>query len=210
MNRAPKAIVASGYDALSHRYLDWSARIVDSARARLLADFAGRLPAGSKVLDLGCGAGLPSTRALAERFDVTGVDISSRQIEAARRNVPSATFIEGDLVEVAFPDASFDGITALYAISHVPRVEHAMVLRRVAGWLRAGGFLLATLGAEDSPDWVGEWLGVPMFFSSFDAVENQRLVADAGFEILVSDVIETIEPEGPTPFLWVLGRRVRP
>jgi hypothetical protein len=48
-----------------------------------------------------------------------------------------------------------------------------------------------------------------MFFSSFDALENQRLVAAAGFDLLVAEVVETIEPEGPTPFLWVLGRRVR-
>ena len=164
---------------------------------------------GSEVLDLGCGAGLPSTRALAERFIVTGVDLSSRQIEAARRNVPSATFIQSDLAAVDFPDASFDGVTAFYAISHVPREEHADVFRRIARWLRPGGLFLATLGAEESADWFGEWLGAPMFFSSFDAAANRRLVTEAGFELLVADVIDTIEPEGPTPFLWVLAQRHR-
>ena len=47
-----------------------------------------------------------------------------------------------------------------------------------------------------------------MFFSSFDAAENRRLVAAAGFDLLIADVLETIEPGGPVPFLWVLARRV--
>jgi SAM-dependent methyltransferase len=203
-----KAIVASGYDAMADRCLAWSSLIDDPARTRMLADFLDRLPPGSRVLDLGCGTGLPSTRALAERFTVTGVDLSFRQVAAARLNVPSATFIQGDLAMVDFPDASFEGVTAFYAISHVPRSEHDDVLRRVARWLRPGGLFLATFGAQDSPDWVGEWLGAPMFFSSFDATENRLLIVAAGFDLLVADVIDTIEPEGPVPFLWVLARRV--
>ena len=41
-----------------------------------------------RVLDLGCGAGVPIARRLAERYKVTGVDISERQIMLVRRNVP--------------------------------------------------------------------------------------------------------------------------
>jgi hypothetical protein len=48
----------------------------------------------------------------------------------------------------------------------------------------------------------------PCFFSSFDAAENLRLVAAAGFDLLFADVLETIEPGGPVPFLWVLARPV--
>lgn len=202
-----KTMVGSGYDAMADRYRTWSARIDDHARTTLLADFSERLAAGLTVLDLGCGAGIPSTRALAARFNVTGVDISVRQLEAARRNVPAATFIQGDLATIDFPDASFDGVTAFCAISHVPRDEHEAVFRRVVRWLRPGGLFLATLGAEDSPDWRGEWLGVPMFFSSFDATANRALIVAAGFELLVADVRETPEPEGAVPFLWVLARR---
>ena len=54
--------------------------------------------------------------ALANRFAVTGVDISEGQLSAARRNVPQATFIHADLGALDFPVASFDGLTAFYAI----------------------------------------------------------------------------------------------
>jgi SAM-dependent methyltransferase len=164
---------------------------------------------GSSVLDLGCGAGIPTTAELAERFVVTGIDASARQIEAARRNVPNANFIHRDFATAVFPSESFDAVIALYSISHVPRDEHAELFVNIASWLRIGGLFLATLGARDSPDWSGEWLGGQMFFSSFDADRNRRLVMDAGFDLLRAEVIDTLEPEGPTPFLWILARRSR-
>src|SRR4051812_44236473 len=63
-----KRMVAEGYDALGPGYSAWASRIVDPARERLLQDFSTRLETGSKVLDLGCGTGLPNTRTLASRF----------------------------------------------------------------------------------------------------------------------------------------------
>jgi hypothetical protein len=46
-----------------------------------------------------------------------------------------------------------------------------------------------------------------MFFNSHDAEANRRLLAAANFELLVDEIIDTPEPEGPVPFLWVLARR---
>jgi SAM-dependent methyltransferase len=203
-----KAIVQAGYDAIPSAYAEWSARSSDPGRERLLPEFMARLPDGAAVLDLGCGAGIPSTRLLAERSRVTGVDISAAQLMAARRNVPRATFLQGDLASIEIPTGSFDGIVALYSISHVPREEHANLFRRLSNWLPSGGLFIASLGARDSPDWHGEWLGGQrMFFSSHDAATNRELVTSAGFELLIDEVIQTEEPEGPVQFLWLLARR---
>jgi SAM-dependent methyltransferase len=208
-NDPRKAIVAEGYDALGEGYLAWASGVLDP-RERMLEAFSAPLASGGRVLDLGCGAGLPSTKALAARFNVTGVDISTVQIEAARRHVPEASFVHADLTQIDFPPGTFDGVTAFYAISHVPRDEHGDLFHCIARWLVPGGLFLATLGSADSPDWIGEWLGRPMFFSSHDADANRRLLAAAGFELLIDEVIETVEPQGPVPFLWVLARRVPP
>jgi SAM-dependent methyltransferase len=201
-----KRIVAAGYDGLRDRYVQWGASVEGDPRDRMLAEFTRRLRDGARVLDLGCGSGVNSTQALARRFDVVGVDISAAQIESARRLVPEATFIHGDLVEIDLPAASFDGIVALYAISHIPREEHARLLASIARWLVPGGLFLATLGVGDSPDWVGEWLGVPMFFSSYDAATNRALLRTAGFTMLLDETVEMREPEGPVSFLWVIGQ----
>ena len=199
--------VATGYDRMAERYARWAERVDGDPRDRMLAEFADRLPLGARVLDLGCGTGLPSTRALARHFEVVGVDISEAQLEAARAQVPEATFVHGDFAEIELPDASLDGVTAFYSISHVPRDDHPRLFGRIARWLVPGGLFLASLGATDAPDWVGEWLGVPMFFSSHDADANRALLGAAGFVLVVDEIVEMHEPGGPVSFLWVIARK---
>jgi SAM-dependent methyltransferase len=201
-----KSIVADGYDTMAHTYAAWAAGIRDDPRDRMIAALTERLPAGGRVLDLGCGNGLPSTKVLAERFEVVGVDASTAQIERARANVPGATFMVGDLTEVDFPVGSFDAVTAFYALNHVPREEHAALFERVASWLVDDGRFLATFGLADEADWTGEWLGVPMYFSSHDRETTRRLLEAAGFELEIDEVASITEPEGQVSFLWVLAR----
>jgi ubiquinone/menaquinone biosynthesis C-methylase UbiE len=57
---------------------------------------------------------------LAKTHVVTGVDISAAQLVAARRNVPTARFVHADMATIDFPADSFDGVAALYSISHLP------------------------------------------------------------------------------------------
>lgn len=99
----PKRIVADGYDQIAETFLAWAQRGSSVVRERYLQALRTQLPDGARVLDLGCGAGVPVARRLAERFDVTGVDISRRQIELARENVPNATFIQANMTALAFP-----------------------------------------------------------------------------------------------------------
>jgi CTP:molybdopterin cytidylyltransferase MocA/SAM-dependent methyltransferase len=201
------AIVARGYDALGSDYIEWNTRIIDPARERMVGELTERLPVGARLLDLGCGAGVLSTKQLAETFDVTGVDVSAVQLETARRNIPRAKFIQGDMASIAFPPQSFDAVIAFYSIIHVPRDQHLGLFQNIARWLRPGGHFLAALSAEDSAPWTGEWLGQEMFFSGFDAATNRRLLTDAAFDLLIDDEVEIDEPEGPVRFLWVLARR---
>ncbi len=199
-------MVRAGYDRMACRFAEWGARVQGDPRDRFLHEFTELLPASGSVLDLGCGAGIPSTRRLAESFRVTGADISEAQIALARRNVPGATFVHADLLDLELGSASFDGVTAFYSISHIPREEHPRVFALVRRWLRPGGVFLAALGVGDLPGWTGEWLGVPMFFSSHDATENLRLLARAGLRVVRAEAVSMREPEGEATFQWVICR----
>src|SRR5829696_5984961 len=84
-----RILVELGYTAAAERYLEAVEATELDPRLRFLAALAERLPDGAEVLDLGCGAGRPNTALLAERFRVTGVDVSERQLELAREAVPS-------------------------------------------------------------------------------------------------------------------------
>jgi SAM-dependent methyltransferase len=204
-----REVVRTGYDTLGDRYAAWAARIDDDPRDRFAAELTARLEPGADVLDLGCGSGIPTGALLAERFAVLGVDASHVQVERARREVPGATFVRADIAEIDFPPASFDAIVALYSLTHVPRETHAELFARIARWLRPAGLFLASLGARGSEDWLGEWLGVEMFFSSWDADTNRRLLREAGFESVLDEVVTMHEPGGPATFLWVLARKPR-
>jgi SAM-dependent methyltransferase len=208
MTTDPKKIVADGYDQIAERYLTWSALDPSPERMRYLAQLIDLLPAGAEVLELGCGAGVPVTQALAEHGRVTGVDISAEQIALAERLVPGATFIQADMTELDFPAESFDAVVGFYTLIHIPRDEHAALLRRIAGWLRPGGLFFATMGASDSPDGVEpDWLGAPMFFSHYDAEQNQDMVRRAGLELLSAEVAEEDEDGELVAFLWVTARK---
>jgi SAM-dependent methyltransferase len=203
----PKRIVADGYDTMAGRYLAWSDLRPSATRLRYLALALELIPPGSAVLDLGCGAGIPMTAALAEGRTVTGVDLSSTQLDMARRNVPGATFLQADMTTLAFETASFDAVVAFYSLTHVPRDEQAPLLERIRGWLRPGGLFLASMGADDEPgDVEPDWLGVDMFFSHLGAKANRRLVEGAGLVIERSELAVEPEDRHDARFLWVVAR----
>jgi SAM-dependent methyltransferase len=204
----PKEVVRSGYDAIAQRISEW--KVPGVPRRRLVARLLELLPpGGADVLELGCGEGLPVARMLAERHTYTGVDISRVQVERARRNVPGATFVEADYTRLDVPPESFDAVVAILTITHVPREEHAGLLRAIFEWLRPGGYFLASFGVGDLEGDVDEdWLGAPMYFSHFDADANRALLREAGFELLVDEVVAQDEGEyGIARFLWVIGRK---
>jgi len=205
--RSPQQIVADGYDQIAERYLSWSALKPSAARQRALDLADSLIPANADVLELGCGAGLPMTATLARGRTLVGVEISREQIRRARLNVPDAKFIQADLTTFDRPLASVDAIVAFYALTHVPREEHAALFRRIRQWLRPGGLFLASLGVEDDPGAVEpDWLGVDMYFSHFSARVNRRLIEEAGLVVERADVIDEPEDRHGARFLWIVAR----
>ena len=202
----PREVVARGYDEVAERYLEWSPLRPSEARLRYLRLACDRIPPGARMLELGCGAGIPMTAALADGRDVTGVDISARQVELARANVPNATFLQADMTTLAFESSSFDAVVAFYSLTHVPRDDVPGLLRRVRDWLRPGGTFIAAMGVEDDPGTIeADWLGVDMYFSHFSARKNRRIVAEAGLVVESAEVLAEPEDRCDARFLWVLA-----
>lgn len=151
-----KEIVRAGYNLIASDYLAARRLEVDAEEFQLLPDLIRRLPRRAKVLDAGCGAGVPLTQTLDANFDVIGVDLSQAQIALARELVPQAQFSCEDMTEVAFPDDSFDAICSYYAIIHIPREEHAPLLRNFHRMLKPSGLALLCLGNGDLPEDIDE------------------------------------------------------
>jgi cyclopropane fatty-acyl-phospholipid synthase-like methyltransferase len=199
-------IVSDGYDAMGETFAAWREGIVGDPRREWEDELVARLEDGARVLELGCGSGSPETRRLAQRFALTGVDISPQQVERAGAAIPEAEFIVADFTELELPAGSFDAVVAFYVFNHVPRELLAPLLRRIHVWLVTRGRLLTAFGVSDMEGWTGEWLGAQTFFSSFPPEVNSRLVREAGFTIERDGVITFDEPEGPVSFQWVLAQ----
>ena len=183
-NDDPTTLVRRGYDAVSHRYRrddDYP----DEYRP-WLATLHQRLPVPADVLDLGCGCGIPVAKTLTQRgHRVTGVDLSDVQITRARHLVPHATFWRADATQIGFPDRVFDAVVCLYTLIHLPLDSQPRLISRIASWLRPGGWLLATTGAQAWTGTQDNWLGstTTMWWSHADATTYHAWITRAGLHI---------------------------
>ena len=124
----------------------WQRRIAESQEGvarRMVAFDALAVEPGQAILDLGCGGGhLVRELALAVGEDgrAVGFDVNTEQLDAARAlcdGVAAAELVEGDASEMAFADATFDGLAAIQTLEYIPDIDRALVdLRRV---MKPGG-----------------------------------------------------------------------
>lgn len=144
---------------------DYFSRFIESSAVEFLA----RLPlnAGDRVLDVACGSGQLALLAARKGAKVTGVDISTNWLEAARVRATSegldAKFDEGDAEELPYDAEAFDLVTTIYGTMFAPRPDRVArelvrVCRRggsigMANWTKEGfvGRMLQTIGKFVAP-----------------------------------------------------------
>ena len=176
-----KEIVKKGYDEIAREY-QAKRHIFDNVE--VLEEFSNYLPKNARILDAGCGAGVPCAKLLVQAgFEVVGVDFSASMLKMARKNVPEATLIKEDLTKLGFRDNSFDGLVALYSIMHVPREMHASLYQIFHRILKPDGIMLICIGSDE---WEGEdeYFGARMFWSEYNLEETIQLVKNAGIQII--------------------------
>ena len=180
-----KALVRRGYDLCSGRFV--AARRLEPPES--LGVLTERLWEGARVLDLGCGGGVPIAKSMSEQFEVTGVDFSSEQIRRARENVPTATFHCCDVLDY-IPEHPFDGVTAFYLLFHLPRADQLELIRRLSTWVKPGGLVLATITeSEEAPYTEDDFFGTTMYWTNFSRSKYEAVFQDAGFRVLSVGVV---------------------
>jgi SAM-dependent methyltransferase len=116
--------------------------------------WARSLHRGSAVLDLGCGTGIPVTRALLdEGLSPFAIDASPAMVSAFRTNFPGVPVTCEAAESSAFFDRRFRGIVAVGLIFLLPPVVQEAVIRRAAAALEGGGSFLFT-APEGASTWI--------------------------------------------------------
>jgi ubiquinone/menaquinone biosynthesis C-methylase UbiE len=176
-------------------YTSWRATslgtITEAIEQRLMLDMMGKL-AGARLLDVGCGDGLLVCGVAAKGADAMGVDPDPAMLATARSRIATAevraTFLEGRIERLPFPDASFDVVASVTVLCFVP--DAAGAVREMVRVLRPGGRLvLGELGRWSV--WavlrrVRGWLGSTTWKSARfrTSAELRALVEQAGLSVL--------------------------
>jgi len=177
-------------------------------------------PAGSRVLEIGCGVGA-QTVLLARRSpgaQFTSVDVSPLSVQAAeaavrRAGFKNVAFQTADLFKLPYAPASFDHVFVCFVLEHLP--EPARAVRRLKTVLKPGGTLTVIEGDHGStlfhPRSDAAWRTIQCLIdlqseAGGDALIGRRLfplLRQAGFcEVTVSPRFVYVDASRPT---WVEG-----
>jgi SAM-dependent methyltransferase len=109
---------------------------------------ASLVPAGSRVLDAGCGTGRVAIRLAELGYDCVGVDLDASMLAVARQAAPELTWIEADLATLVLED-TFDLVVAAGNVIPLmtPGTEPAGI-SALAAVVRPGGLLVAGFGLD--------------------------------------------------------------
>ena len=185
-NRAwiDRAGQAEAYDAIGERYDEvFPSKEGQLASAAWLAE---SLPPHSRILDVGCGTGVPTARQLVEAgHRVVGIDISPVMVRLARDNVPQAEFHRLDLADLDRRKLGpFDGVVAYFSLLNLPRQEIPFALRTLHAQLREDGLMAMSMVEADVNDYPFSFLGNSIRVSGYLREELRQVVQEAGFEIV--------------------------
>jgi SAM-dependent methyltransferase len=144
--------------------------------------WAGTLPRGAAVIDLGCGPGFPITEVLAaEGLNVFGVDAAPSFVQAFRRNLPNTPVVCEAVQDSTFFDRSFDGVLAWGLIFLLSPEDQRRLIQRMADILAPGGHLLFT-SPEEPVVWNDVMTGLES--RSLGAEEYRRQLSAVGLSIV--------------------------
>ncbi|MEU4203504.1 class I SAM-dependent methyltransferase [Streptomyces sp. NPDC045470] len=180
------------------------------AQTDAVEELTRRLAPGSRVLDVGCATGRPTTEQLcAKGLDVTGIDVSEVMLAHARRQVPQARFVLADLFGEAPAELGvYDAVVCLFCFGDLPERSFVEGLRRLAALTVPGGtVLLAVLERRAAEDvrFLGRTYRAARCLRE-DVRHHARL---AGLETERVEVRVEAPPDGPVPsepenslYLW--------
>jgi ubiquinone/menaquinone biosynthesis C-methylase UbiE len=193
-------IVREGYNVIAGKY--YQDRDLFKNKEQI-DEFMKHLPDKGIVLDIGCGGGVPVLKIIIENgFTAKGIDFSKGMLELAKKNVPEAELVMGDVMKTDFEPKSFDGIISTYSIIHIHRSYHPALYQKIFSWLKPGGVMMVSTARTDWEE-VHDYYGVQMAWNHPAARESLQMVVNTGFEIIFEKLVTT----GDETAYWIFAKK---
>ena len=149
--------------------------------------FISFVPAGSSILDAGCGSGRDSKAFLDAGYEVTAFDASSEMCKRAAEHIGKEV-LNLRFEDMAF-DSEFDAIWACASLLHVPVNELPGIMKKMNKALNDGGIMYASFKYGEGTKMRGD-----RKFSDFNEKSVVPLFENAGFSILVNEISTDCRP----------------
>lgn len=172
--------------------------------------FLRYLPAGAKILDVGCGPGEFTKYLLDKGYDAIGIDLSEAMVKIARERVSSEHFATMDMRHLEYKPSTFDGLLAAYSLIHIPSGKIAGTLQELHRVLKPGGYMLAITQQGEPDKVVDEPLmqGEKMFINFFTEQRIAAALHDAGFGIVYQEELAAEDPGALSDrIIYTIGQR---
>jgi SAM-dependent methyltransferase len=122
----------------------WFNHLIDDLQFRAVrrAVAVAAIPAGARILDVGCGTGRWVRRYQQLGFRVTGVDKTLAMLHVARAHGAAAALIAGEAYSLPFPDSRFDAVSDITVTQHIPTHLQRQALGEMMRVIRPGGCVI--------------------------------------------------------------------
>lgn len=172
---------AAPFDRIGRRYDESFAE--RDAQVREGEWLLAQLDPPARVLDLGCGSGVPTARLLLDGgVEVVGVDESRTMLELAQEQAPGGEYVCRDLRDVA-DLGEFDAVVANFSLLMIRKADLPPLLTQLRGQLRGPGLLQIAMVLGDFDEFPILFLGEPAKVTAYPPDELTRVVEVAGFEV---------------------------
>ena len=179
-----------GYNKAAENYQ----HLVDQNRSSIpiYQDFKRMILKEWKVVELGCGDGLPIGRDLIDSdYNYQGIDLSDSQIVLARNKNPNhkENFKQDEMFSFCrdTENNSLGGLVSMFAIFHLPRIHHVELFTEILRILKPGAPIMFTCHPNGWEGTQSDWLSAPeMYWSHFSYSWYDKTLRELGFEFVSS------------------------
>lgn len=140
---------SNGYEDKAATFIRCRSKGVNGIGAPSVRHWAKSLPLNATVLDIGCGIGLPISKALVdEKLTVYGIDASPSMVQLFRQNFPTIPVACEAVEDSSFFNRQFDAIIAWGLVFLLPVETQEIAIQKMANALHVGGKLLFTAPSQ--------------------------------------------------------------